>query len=827
MRVPLSWLREYVALPQDLPIADLDAAFVQCGLEVDTVEDLRDNVTGPLVVGTVASFEVLTDFKKPIRYCQVDVGEPEPRGIICGASNFAEGDRVVVALPGAVLPGGFAISARKTYGHVSDGMIASARELGLGEDHSGIMVLPDSAEAPNGADARPVIGLDEVIFELELTPDMSHCFSMRGIAREVAHRLGVGFTDPAGLTTEPAATADGPHPLRVDDPLGCDRFATRAVRGLDPAAASPEWLRRRLIHAGMRPISLAVDVTNYLMLELGQPMHAWDLATLKGTLVVRRAAAGEKLTTLDDVERSLDAEDLVICDDTGPLSLAGIMGGETSEISDSTTDVLMEAAHWDPTTMARTGRRHRLSSEAGKRFERGVDPALCRVAVQRAIDLLVEYGGGTVDASVGDIDNRRPTATIRLAADLPSRIAGVSYDTTRVGAALDACGCTWTAEADTLTVTPPSWRPDMTDQADVVEEVIRLDGYDKVPSVLPAAPPGRGLTPTQRRRRHIGRALASAGYVETLTYPFGDPTVFDALGLPADDPRRQVLTLANPIVDAEPALRTTLIPGLLKALKVNVDRGIRDVGLFETGLVFNPRPGWEDQPLPQLPVDRRPTAAELAVADALRPHQPQHLATVRCGHIESDGWWGPGRLGDWSDAIAAARTIASASGVELEVRQAQHAPWHPGRCAELLHNDTVVGHAGELHPSVCDALEVPRRTCAVEINLDAIGFPEVPPGPSISHYPVALIDVAVVVDATTPAAQVASALSEGAGDLLEDIRLFDVFSGEQLGENRKSLAYKLTFRAPDRTLTADETVEARDRAVALAADRHGAVLRGA
>ncbi|MGH8876740.1 MAG: phenylalanine--tRNA ligase subunit beta, partial [Stackebrandtia sp.] len=622
MRVLLSWLREYVALPEDLPLADLDTALVRAGLEVDTVEDLRTSVTGPLVVGTVESVEELTEFKKPIRYCRVAVGEPEPRGIICGASNFAAGDRVVVALPGAVLPGGFAIGARKTYGRVSDGMIASVRELGIGDDHSGIIVLPSDTDAADGDDARPVVGLDDVIFELELTPDMSHCFSMRGIAREVAHRLGVSFADPAGLTAEPAVTENGPYPLRVDDVVGCDRFATRAVRGLDPSAPSPEWMRRRLAHAGMRPISLAVDVTNYLLLELGQPMHAWDLATLKGTLVVRRANAGEHLTTLDDVDRKLDPEDLVICDDTGPLSLAGTMGGQTSEISESTTDVLMEAAHWDPVAIARTGRRHRLSSEAQKRFERGVDAALCRVAAQRAIDLLVEYGGGTVVDAVSDIDNRRPIGSIRLSTGLPARISGVDYEAERVGRALDACGCTWTTDGDSLVVTPPSWRPDVTDQADVVEEVIRLDGYDKVPSIPPPAPIGTGLTASQRRSRHVGRALAASGFVETLTYPFTDEGVFDALGLDADDPRREVLRLANPVVVAEPALRTTLLPGLLKALKVNVDRGMRDTGLFETGLVFNPRPGWERLPLPELPVDRRPTAADLAVADALRPHQP-------------------------------------------------------------------------------------------------------------------------------------------------------------------------------------------------------------
>jgi phenylalanyl-tRNA synthetase beta chain len=826
MRVPLSWLREYAAIPADLPISDLDAALVQAGLEVEAIEDLRDNVAGPLVVGKVSSVEELTGFKKPIRHCLVDVGEAEPRGIVCGARNFAEGDLVVVALPGAVLPGGFAIASRKTYGRLSDGMMASGRELGAGEDHQGIIVLPPQSAAVPGADARPLVGLDEVVIELAVTPDMGYCFSMRGIAREVAHRLHVPFTDPLpAMDEQPAVTSEPPHPIDIVDTVGCDRFATRAVRGIDPHATSPDWMRRRLSHAGMRPISLAVDITNYLMLELGQPMHAWDLGTLKGVLVVRRAAEGEELSTLDDVKRTLHADDLVIADDTGALSLAGIMGGQTSEISPDTVDVLMEAAHWDPLVIARTARRQRLSSEAAKRFERGSDPAVCRLAVQRAVELLIEYGGGSLDERVGDVDNRAPIPVIDIDPQLPGRIVGVPYTADQVKDLLSAAGCGWSVKGDKLAVTPPSWRPDITDQADLVEEVVRLDGYDKVPATLPPSPPGTGLTALQRRRRHIGRALAAAGYVETLNYPFLDPDVFDDFGMAEDDPRRTVLRLANPLVDSEPALRTTLLPALLRALKINVDRGNRDVGLYETGLVFHPRSGWETAPVPDLPVDRRPADSELAAADALRPHQPQHLAVVECGQAESTGWWGPGRAVDWSDPIAAAHTVAAAAGVELTVRQTQRAPWHPGRCAELLAEGEVVGHAGELHPAVCDAMEIPRRTGAMELNLSALRLPEVRSSPAMSHYPVALIDVAVVVDEDTPAGDVSAALAEGAGELLEGIRLFDVFAGDQLGAGRKSLAYQLSFRAPDRTLTAEETVAARVEAVALATERCGARLR--
>ncbi|GLZ75226.1 phenylalanine--tRNA ligase beta subunit [Actinorhabdospora filicis] len=822
MLVSRSWLREYVAIPEGATALDIDTAFVRAGLEIEAVTDLSEAVTGPLVVGRVVSIEELTEFKKPIRHCHVEVGEAEPRSIICGARNFAEGDLVVVALPGTVLPGGFAIASRKTYGRLSDGMICSARELGVSDEHDGIIVLPAGTPEAPGTDARSIVGLDDVIFEINVTPDRGYCFSVRGLARELAQSLGVAFTDPAELTAPAIRTAEGPHPLRVDDTTGCPRFALRAVHGVDPAKPSPEWMKRRLAQSGMRSISLAVDVTNYLMLELGQPLHAFDRSALRGGLVVRRAEAGEKLTTLDDVQRVLEPEDIVIADDTGVISLAGVMGGQTSEVAPDTTEVMFEAASWEPVSIARTSRRHKLVSEAGKRFERGVDPALCAVAVNRAAELMVEYGGAVMGDHVTDLDHRVPAAPATLPIGLAARLAGVDYTPEEVVAALETVGCRVTADGETLTVTPPSWRPDLTDPADYAEEVIRVLGVERIVGHLPRATPGRGLTARQRRRRTVGRALADAGYVETPCYPFVAPEVHDAFGLDAADPRRRALRIANPISAAEPELRTSLLPPLLAALKRNIGRGHKDLALYEVGQVFLPKA--TEVPVPDLPVAHRPSDEELAAVAEAMPDQPRHVAAVLAGSADLAGWWGAGRAADWSDAVEAARVVARASGVELDVAQGEHAPWHPGRCAELRAGDVVVGHAGELHPAVCEALELPRRTCAMELNLDLLPYAGKVAAPSVSTYPPARIDVAVVVDAATPSAAVASALAQGAGELLEDIELFDVYQGERLGEGRKSLAYRLTFRALDRTLTAEEAVGYRDAAVAAAASV-GATLR--
>jgi phenylalanyl-tRNA synthetase beta chain len=823
VRVPTGWLAEYVDVPAGTTIEDLDTAFVRLGLEVEEIHRPAQ-VTGPLVVGKVLEIEELTQFKKPIRYTQVDVGESEPRGIVCGASNFAVGDTVVVALPGAVLPGGFEIAARTTYDHVSDGMICSVRELGVGDDHAGILVLGgDGAEVPApGTPAASLVGLDDVVIELAVTPDRGYCLSMRGIAREMGTGLAAPWRDP-GAVTPPAWSGEPAWKVTVADPDRCDRFSMIAMEGLDPTAPTPWWMRRRLAQAAVRSISLAVDVTNYVMLELGQPMHAFDRDAVSGPITVRLARDGEKLTTLDGVVRKLTSDDLLITDDTGPIGLAAVMGGASTEIGDGTTNVLLEAAHWEPTGVARTARRHRLPSEAAKRFERGVDPEMTVVALARAAELLSEYGGASVVGGVVDVDTRGPRATIELDAAEPARVAGVPYTAAQVVELLGAVGADVDAGGNPLVVTPPTWRPDLTDPADLIEEVVRLAGYDDVPSVLPTAPPGRGLTEVQRRRRAVGRTLAEAGYVEAPAYPFIATAALDALGLPDDDPRRQVIVVRNPLSEEEPALRTTLLPGLLATLARNLARGQRDLALFEHGAVF---PGDRRTPAPVPGVDRRPDDETLAALLGAVPPQPWHVAVALVGNREPRGWWGAGRQATWADAVQAARLVAAASGVDLTVRAGELAPWHPGRCADLLVGDTVVGHAGELHPRVCAALELPARTAAMELDLDGLPSAGVPVGPPISSFPPVLLDLALVVKEGVPAAEVAAALETGAGELLESIRLFDVYTGAPVPAGSRSLAYALTLRAPDRTLTGEEATAVRDAAVAAAAERTGAELRG-
>ncbi|WP_046722780.1 phenylalanine--tRNA ligase subunit beta [Streptomyces xiamenensis] len=843
MRAPLSWLREYVDLPAEVTGRDLATKLISAGLEVETVERLGADLTGPLVVGQVLAIEELTEFKKPIRYCQVDVGDAngtgEPQNIVCGARNFAVGDKVVVVLPGAVLPGGFKISSRKTYGRLSEGMICSAAELGMGEDHSGIIVLPPGHEP--GTDAIELLELVDEVLDIAVTTDRGYCLSLRGIARETATAYGLPLRDPA-LLDVPAPNGDG-YPVTVGDLGACDHFVARTVSGVQPHAVSPIWMQRRLQKAGMRPISLAVDITNYVMLEIGQPLHAYDRSRLHGAIGVRRAAAGEKLATLDGAERTLDAEDLVITDEQGPIGLAGVMGGAHTEIADApeagtdpllgdtgTSEIVVEAAHFDPVTVARTSRRHKLSSEASRRFERGVDPQAAAAAAQRAVDLLVLLAGGTADPGVTQVSVPLTPRTIKVAADHADKVAGVAYGRETVVRRLQQVGCD-VYGSDELTVTVPSWRPDLTDPNDLAEEVIRLEGYENLPATLPRPPAGRGLTPRQRLHRRVGRALAGAGYVEALNYPFIGTPVLDGLGIPADDARRRTVTLVNPLSDEEPALRTTLLPGLLTALRRNDGRGSHDLALFETGLVFLPT-GTETTPV-RLPVTRRPSDEEIAQLDAALPEQPRHAAVVLAGARERSGWWGGGRPAGWADAIEAARTVAREAGAEPEVESAQYAPWHPGRCAALYVSvdgeRVLAGHAGELHPRVIKALGLPERTSAAEVDLDLLqrAGAETLSAPRISTFPVATQDVALVVDTSVPAGEVEAALRAGAGELLESLRLFDVFTGEQLGAGRKSLAYTLRFRAPDRTLTAEEATAAREAAVASAVERTGAVLRGA
>lgn len=827
MRLPYSWLREVVGVGApgwDVSPSDLESALISVGHEVEDVIPVGP-VTGPLTVGRVVDIEELTEFKKPIRACKVDVGEPDLRDIVCGARNFAVGDLVVVALPGTTLPGDFTIAKRKTYGRTSDGMICSAAEMKLGAEHSGILVLDPGTAAP-GDPAADVLGLDDVVFDLAITPDRGYCLSIRGMAREIACAYDLDFVDPADVAPLPAA--GDAWPLTVQPGTGVQRFGLRPVTGIDPAAVSPWWLRRRLMLCGIRAISPAVDVTNYVMLELGHPMHAHDRSLITGGFDVRFATPGETVVTLDDVDRRLDPADVLIADDVATAAIGGVMGAGTTEVRANTTDVLLEAAVWDPAAVSRTQRRLRLVSEAGRRYERTVDPAISVAALDRCATLLADIAHGTVEPTLTDWRGDPPRddwspAPVTMPEDLPDRIAGVRYAAGAAARRLAQVGGRVTVADGQVTVIPPSWRTDLVLPADLVEEVLRLEGLEKIPSVLPTAPAGRGLTPAQQRRRAIGRSLALNGFVEILPTPFLPAGVFDAWGLPDDDGRRATLEVLNPLEADRPQLATTLLPGLLEALVRNVSRGAPDVALFGIAQVVLATP--ETGSLEPIPVDRRPTVAEIASIDQALPRQPLHVGAVLSGRREPAGPWGPGRAVDATDAFEAVRVIGRACGVDFELRAAQLLPWHPGRCAEIVLNGAVVGHAGQLHPAVVERSGLPKGVCALEIDLAAVPVSTRLPAPAVSPFPAVFQDVSVIVADDVPAGAVVDAVRDGAGELLEDVKVFDVYVGPQVGAGHKSLALALRFRAPDRTLTEDEASAARDAAVAAAADRVGAVQR--
>jgi phenylalanyl-tRNA synthetase beta chain len=846
MRAPVSWLRELADVPAAATGADIAASLVRVGLEEEGLHG--GDISGPLVVGRVLEVEPEPQKNgKTVSWCLVDVGqngqmltEGTPQGIVCGAHNVAAGDHVVCVLPGGVLPGGVAITARRTYGHVSHGMICSARELGLGEDHSGIIVLEEwlgdnpevVAGLKPGQDAIELLGLADEVVEVNVTPDRGYCFSMRGIAREYALATGGAFRDPAGmLVPEPNDRGYAVH-LTDEAPIngnaGCDRYVARVVRGVDVNAATPSWMQKRLTQVGMRPISLAVDVTNYVMMLLGQPLHAFDLDTLSGSVGVRRARPGERLRTLDDVDRALDPQDLLIVDgsDTA-LAVAGVMGGESSEVTASTTNVLIESAHFDPTTVARSSRRHRLTTEASKRFERGVDPDVTAAAAQLAVSLLIELGGGTAEPGVTDVDDRLPREPFRFDLGLPTRYVGLDYPREEVLGTLRAIGCVVAAgTGETVEVLPPSWRPDLADGPDLVEEVARVRGYDEIPSVLPRPTGGGGLTHGQRARRLVATTLAQQGLVEVLSYPFIGRDLFDRLGYTADDVRRRTITVANPLSDEAPLMRTSVLDTLLETLRRNVARGNRDAAVYELGLLVVGAEQVRSAPVPG--IESRPDDATLSAILGAVPAQPRHVAFAAAGEAEPAGPWGPARAFEASDAVAWALAVAEAVGVELAVSATERAPWHPGRCAQVaLPDGTVIGHVGELHPTVVAALDLPARTVAGELDVDALAAASGTPlqARALSTFPPAHTDVALVVAESVSAAAVEAALREGAGPGLESLALFDVYHGDQVGHGRKSLAFRLIFRPVERTLTTDEVSALRDRAVAAAARATGAVQR--
>ncbi|KJQ55968.1 phenylalanine--tRNA ligase subunit beta [Microbacterium sp. SA39] len=838
MRVPLSWLREYVDVAADATPEDVLEALVTVGFEEEDVH--RFEITGPVVVGQVVSLEAEPQSNgKTINWCQVDVGEANGgvRGIVCGAHNFVAGDKVVVTLPGAVLPGPFPIAARKTYGHVSDGMIASARELGLGDEHNGIVVLSDlGIDAPVGTDAIALLGLDDVAVEINVTPDRGYAFSLRGVAREYSHATGATFRDPAERDFAELQPGDG-HTAIIDDQapvrgrVGASEFVTRVVRGVDPSRPTPPWMIARLSLAGMRSLGVLIDITNYVMLELGQPLHGYDLDKLAGGITVRRATPGEKMTTLDGVQRELHVEDLLITDDSGPIGMAGVMGGGTTEMSGTTRNVLIEAAIFDPITIARSARRHKLPSEASKRFERGVDPLVPFVAARRAADLMVELAGGTLTEEGGALFAEVFVSDIELPAGFVQGLIGVDYTDAEISGALTTIGAevspsTGSGTQGGWTVIPPTWRPDLTDKWTLAEEVARIHGLDRIPSVLPTPPSGRGLTAHQQGRRRVADALAAAGLVETPAFPFTTEAQNDLHGS-ASGQHLPSIRLANPLDGQAPFLRRSLIPGLLQTAHRNIARGLTDIAIFETGVVFLPEPGVEYGTDDVPPLGERPSDEKLAELNASIPPQHRHVAVLLTGNVSPRQPGRPAEPAGLAEALDAARVIAAAAGVEIDVVQGERAALHPGRTGALLVDGEEIGYVGELHPVMAQDADLPGRATVLELDLDRIlalaGSRIV--AASLSTFPAATQDVSLTLPADVAAGDVRAALAEGAGSLLESVRLVDDYRGDGVPEGSKSLTFALRFRADDRTLTAAEATEAKLAGVAVAAERFGAAIR--
>lgn len=831
MRVPLSWLREFAEIGADEHA--VARALIRLGFEVEGIEHLGAGISGPLVSGRVTAIEELTEFKKPIRFCQVDVGHVHGgvRGIVCGARNFVVNDVVVVALPGSTLPGGFAISARETYGRISDGMICSERELGLSAEHSGIMVLPPETEL--GVTATELLGLGDVVLDVSVNPDRGYAMSVRGLARELAAAFDVPYKDPAELLPDlpPAAVDALPRSVAVTA-SACSLFVLHSLRDINPNAKTPRWMSTRLNAAGMRPVSLIVDVTNYVMLELGQPLHAFDATKVSGSVQVRSAAASEKLELIDHTTRTLAADDVVIADEAGVLSLAGIMGGVGSEISESTTAVLIEGAHFAADTIAASCRRHRLSTDASRRFERGVDPTLAPTAVHRAASLLVELAGAVSDGFTA-IETPKPVSTIETNVGWIQGLIGMPLVSDTCVEALRSVGCTVTVKDDGLCVAPPSWRPDLGAPCDLAEEIARIVGYDLIPSTVPSPSDHTGLTRAQRSRRVRDNELAALGWTQVMLSPFTSRAAVASLGCEPDDPRHSLVPLLNPLSEQEPFMRSTLIPSLIDAVNRNRSRGLDSLAVFEASAVHREV---ANRPIAgQVKGGQPPSAEVLAQLLSSVPTEHSAVAGVAVGAWREASWDCTDIPWQWQHAVQAARTVIDSYGFAAHISAGEQSGWHPGRCAVLrlgTAQGEIVGWAGELHPRVIEEHGLPPRAVAFEVFVDPIEVAQMSRQPggfgsALATAPVVKEDIAVVVEATISAASVAEALRVGCGELLESLVLFDVYNGEQVAAGHKSLAFALKFRHPERSLTDDEVAQVRAAGIAAVAKHCGGVLRGA
>ena len=772
MRAPLSWIREFA--PVEGEPAALAAALSSLRLVVEGVQLVGqglDQVVVARVLGTATHPRA-----DRVQLVDVDPGDGSPVHVVCGAFNFGPGDLVPLARPGTRLPGGMEIGRRKVRGEWSDGMLCSAAELALGEDHSGILVLAPGAEPGTPLGDALGIGTD-VVFDLEVTPNRPDALSVAGVARDLAARLRVPFAVP-----EPPALPGG-EPAKVSvaveaDDL-CPRFTATRLEGVD-VGPSPTWMATRLTLAGMRPINNVVDVSNYVMLELGQPNHPYDLDRLGGGgLLVRRGRPGEVVVTLDEVERPVGPDDCLICDaDGAPVGIGGIMGGASSEIADGTVTVLLEAAWFTPLAVARTSARLGLRTEASVRIARGVDPGITLPAVARFCRLAVEVDAGAPVSATVDATARLPERTrVAVRTDRVNAVLGTALGPGEVRGYLEPIGFECEPAADrSFAVTVPSWRLDCEREIDVIEEVGRHHGYDRITRTLPLTTAvGGGLTPYQRDRRAVRALLAGLGVSEAWSNSFLTPEDLARAGLPS-----QAVEVENPLAQEESALRTSLLPGLLGALVTNASHRNPGVRLFEMGHVFLP-----------------PLAGEE------RPPEPEHLAVVLAGRPA------PEATRMWT-------VVADALGLDgLSIRSLPVAGLHPTRSAQIRHHEEVIGALGEIDPDVLAAHDLEAPAAWWEVDLGTLlTLPRRPRvHRPVSRYPSADVDLAFVANEEVPAEAMLNVLRGAAGELLEDAWLFDVFRGPQLGEGRRSLAFRVRFAALDHTLAEDELAALRARCI--------------
>ncbi|HET7443850.1 MAG TPA: phenylalanine--tRNA ligase subunit beta [Solirubrobacterales bacterium] len=814
MRVPYSWLREYCdpgVAPEQL--AD---RLVMTGTEVE-----RIGVTGPpkadgFVVGKVLAAEQHPDADR-LRVCQVNDGEGE-RTIVCGAPNVAAGQTVAVALPGARMPGGEKLRKAKLRGVASEGMILAADELEVGEDHDGILVLDDALAA--GTPLSEVIPLAEPVLEIEVTPNRVDCFGVHGVAREV-HAISGAALAPDPWAEDAPAEGEGEASdyasVAVDVPDLCPRFTARVFTDVT-IGPSPLWLQARLAAAGQRPINNVVDITNYVMLLTAQPLHAFDLDKVpNGALYVRTAAAGEKMTTLDDVERELDEETVLVCDRDGPTGIAGIMGGQVSEVAETTTRVLLEVANWNGTNILRTSRQLGLRSEASSRFEKQLHPALCLRAQAVASKLMVELCGaklvpGTIDVAAEIPEPHRLT----LRAARVGGLLGMEISQADQTAYLERLGFGVEPDGEDLMVTvPPDRHYDVTREVDLIEEVARVHGIDEhLPTTLPATA-GRvgGLSREQRLRRRAEDGLRDLGFDQVVGWSFTDPGEPERLRLPLDDLRSSSVVLANPLSEDQSAMRTLVLGSLLDVASRNLARGAERVALFEAGSVYL---------LEAPPGEAAPEDLGVGEVDPLagvfpgeRPApvaEPFRIAALAVGPLVARSWRGGAESTDFFALKGVLEALAAQLGAELGFAPAAEPFLHPGRSAAVTVAGTPAGWLGELHPLVCREWDL---EAAAGFEIDAAPLLAAATAgdenyEDVTTFPAAYQDLAVVLPTQVPAAEVRAAVLAGGGELLQAAEVFDLFEGEQLGEGKKSLALGLEFRAPDRTLTDEEVTAARE-----------------